>query len=433
MPKVRIDYYPHDAQLPFHNDRYKVKFRGLIAGTGSGKTKAGASEALGWAWENPGSQGLIAAPMYRKFREVIIPSFEDLLNTSIDSTPFFTRFNRMEMSLDVFNGSKMWMIGLDKPEATEGMNIDWTWLDEARLVPKFEAAWESIMRRLRGSGQGHPLDDKVPEKAVGAWVTTTPDHPGSALNKLFEGRNKLENSKVYRMSIMDNAENLPAEYIANIRSTHTGGKYDRFVLGKFAAIGGVAFEYDYTVHTQGFKPPDPRTTSTRYGVDFGWTNPSAILAIKTDSDGRAYIVEEVYGRQLSMEQLTAHLHKLYETHGRGPVICDRSRPDSIQVFVDNGLDAIPDKSKRDDGIADLGGRFKIQGDGLARLYISPECVNLLDEIQTYDPALKVRDHAVDALRYGLAGLIIDDTWDPSKLALSFGPRVGSRRRRRRVR
>ncbi|GAH10618.1 unnamed protein product, partial [marine sediment metagenome] len=114
MVETTISYYPHEAQLPFHNDRYKVKFRGLIAGTGSGKTKAGANEALGWSWENPGSQGLIAAPAFRKFREVIIPAFEDLLNTSIDSTPFFTRYNRMEMSLEVFNGSKMWMIGLDK-------------------------------------------------------------------------------------------------------------------------------------------------------------------------------------------------------------------------------------------------------------------------------------------------------------------------------
>lgn len=427
--EATIEYYPHEAQLPFHLDRYKVKFRGLIAGTGSGKSKAGGKEALDWAWENPGSQGLIAAPMYRKFREVIIPAFEDLLNSNIDATPFFTRFNRMEMSLDVFNGSKIWMIGLDKPEASEGMNIDWVWLDEARLVPKLSEAWDSILRRLRGSGKGRPIDSRVPERAIGAWITTTPDHPGSYLNKLFEGRDRLENSKVYRMSIMDNTH-LPAEYIANIKQTHTGGKYDRFVLGKFAAIGGAAFEYDYTVHSQDIKLPDKRTLSIRYGVDFGWTNPSAILAIKIDSDGRAYVLEEVYGRQMSMEQMTAHIHQLYKTHGRGTVVCDRSRPDNIQVFVDAGLDAVPDKSKRDDGIADLGGRFKVQGDGLTRIYISPECENLIDELQTYDDTLKIRDHAVDALRYGLAGLIIADTWDPSKLALSLGPRTGSRRRRR---
>ncbi len=431
MVKVRIDYYPHEAQMPFHNDRYKVKFRGLIAGTGSGKSKAGGKEALDWAVENPGSQGLIGAPSFRKFREVIVPTFEDLLNSNIHKTPFFTRFNRMEMSLDVFNGSKIWMIGLDSPESTEGMNIDWAWIDEARLIPKFEEAWESIMRRLRGSGRSRPLDDKVPENAIGAWITTTPDHPGSCLHGLFEGRDRLDDSKVYRMSIMDNAAYLPAAFIKNIRDTHKGGKYDIFVLGKFAAIGGAAFEYDYTIHSQGIKLPDKRTLSIRYGVDFGWTNPSAILAIKTDSDGRAYVIEEVYGRQMSMEQMTVHLHKLYKTHGRGPVVCDRSRPDNIQVFVDAGLDAIPDKSKRDDGIADLGGRFKIQGDGLTRIYISPDCENLIDELQTYDINLKIRDHAVDALRYGLAGLIIDDTWDPSKIALSLGPRVGSRRRRRR--
>jgi len=252
MPKVRIDYYPHDAQLPFHNDRYKVKFRGLIAGTGSGKTKAGGKEALDWSWENPGSVGLIAAPAFRKFREVIIPTFEDLLNANIGNTPFFTRFNRAEMSLDVFNDSKIWMIGLDKAEAAEGMNIDWAWIDEGRLVPKFGEAWDSILRRLRGSGQSEPLDDKVPKKAVGAWVTTTPDHPGSALHSFFEGKDRDPEAKVYRMSMDDNRGNLSEAYIEGMKRTHSGGFYDRFILGRFAAIASGAFEFDYAVHVQGF-------------------------------------------------------------------------------------------------------------------------------------------------------------------------------------
>lgn len=252
MPTVEIQYFPHKAQLPFHNARYNVKYRGLIAGTGSGKTLAGGKEALDWAWENPGSIGLIVAPAFRKFREVIIPSFEKLLNNKIDRTPFFTRFNRMEMSLDAFNGSKIWMIGLDKAEAAEGMNIDWAWVDEARLIPKFGEAWDSVRRRLRGSGLGHPVDDQVPENAVGAWITTTPDHPGSALHTFFEGRERDPESQVYRMSMDDNLENLGKAYIEGMKRSHSGGFYDRFILGRFAAVAGGAFPFDYAVHVQTF-------------------------------------------------------------------------------------------------------------------------------------------------------------------------------------
>lgn len=406
MPTVRIDYYPHDAQMPFHKDRYKVKFRGLIAGTGSGKTKAGGKEALDWAWENPGSVGLIAAPAFRKFREVIIPTFEDLLNSQIGSTPFFIRYNRAEMSLEVFNGSKIWMIGLDKAEAAEGMNIDWVWVDEARLIPKFGDAWDSILRRLRGSGLSTPLDDKVPKKAIGAWVTTTPDHPGSRLYDFFEGKERDPESKVYRMSMDDNLANLGEAYIAGMKRTHSGGFYERFILGRFAAISAGAFEFDYTVHVQLFEGLFLKDNMRRiaYGVDFGWTNPSAVVAVGLDGDDRAFVTDELYRSRLSEDDLIAECELLESKWGRGIFWCDASEPRTITALRRAGLNARPNKSKRDDGIRELGGRFKDAGDGRRRLYISPSCVNLIEELQLYDADKKEHDHAVDGLRYAMMGV-----------------------------
>lgn len=411
MPEVFIDYYPHDKQRPFHEDRYDVKYRGLIAGTGSGKTKAGAKEALDWAWENPGSIGLVAAPAFRKFREVIIPAFEALLNTKIDSTPFFNidaetknwstkGYHRQAMCLDVYNGSKIWMVGLDKAEASEGMNLDWAWVDEARLIPKFGDAWDSIRRRLRGSGLSKPYDEHVPEKAVGAWITTTPDAPGSALHSFFEGRDKDPEAKVYRMSIMDNPH-LPQDFIDGIKRSHSGGLYDRFVLGVFAAVASGAFEFDYAVHVQGFKMPEVRNIV--YGIDFGWTNPSAIIAIALDGDGRAFVIDEFYQSRISEQGLQSECIRLKEKWGDGTFWCDPSRPDTISSLNVAGIDARGNKSKRDDGIAETGGRFKDAGDGRARLYISPECVNLIEELQLYEANRKERDHAVDALRYAVMG------------------------------
>lgn len=403
--KIRNDYFPHDAQMPFHNDRYKAKFRGLIAGTGSGKTLAGGKEALDWTVENPGSAGLVAAPAFRKFREVIIPTFENLLNAKIDSTPFFTRYNRAEMSLEVFNGSKIWMIGLDKAEAAEGMNIDWAWVDEARLIPKFGDAWNSILRRLRGSGLSHPLDDKVPTKAVGAWVTTTPDHPGSSLHAFFEGRNRDPDSKVYRMSIDDNLANLGEAYVEGMKRTHSGGFYDRFILGRFAAIAVGAFELDYVVHVQGFETLFLKENMKRiaYGVDFGWTSPSAVVAVGLDGDERAYVADEIYRSRLSEDDLIAECELLKTEWGDGTFWCDASEPRTITALRRAGINARANKTKRDDGIRELGGRFKDAGDDRRRLYISPSCVNLIEELQLYDADKKEHDHAVDALRYAVMG------------------------------
>jgi len=44
--QILLNYLPHNAQIPFHKDRYKIRNRGLIGGGGTGKTEAGAWELL---------------------------------------------------------------------------------------------------------------------------------------------------------------------------------------------------------------------------------------------------------------------------------------------------------------------------------------------------------------------------------------------------
>jgi hypothetical protein len=411
MIKVTIKYAPHKAQLPFHQDRYKVRNRGLIGGGGSGKTEAGGFEAMSWAFENPGSVGLICAPTYKMLKRFVIPKLEKLLGVSaLENSPFVRDWQKTDMlvtfntfTLDgVSRPSKAWMVGLDKPESAEGMNLDWAWLDEARLVPKLESARQSILRRLRGSGASAPLDKHVPPNAVGLWVTTTPDAPLSDLFNFFEHPEKRNpESRVYRVTLDDNAENLPPEFVAEMKRSHSGGLYDRFILGRFAAVTGGAFEFDHMIHAQGVSPPELKEVI--YGLDFGWRNPSAVIAVGFDGDNRAYVLDEVYATQLSEEALIMEIRQLQERWGESTLWCDSSEPRTIASLQHAGLDARGNKSKREDGIREIGGRLKDAGDGRRRLYVSPDCVNLIEELQLYDPEKKEHDHAVDALRYAVMG------------------------------
>jgi len=70
-------------------------------------------------------------------------------------------------------------------------------------------------------------------------------------------------------------------------------------------------------------------------------------------------------------------------------------------MVRAGLNAKGNKSKRDDGIREVGGRLKKAGDERYRLLIHSRCVNLIAEMQVYDAKKKENDHGVDCLRYGL--------------------------------
>jgi len=278
------------------------------------------------------------------------------------------------------------------------------------------------MRRLRGSKMSIPFDKKrVPENAVGMWVTTTPDDIGSDLYDFFENPDERNpNSKVYRMCLDDNAENLEPEYIAEMKRTHTGPLYERYIEGLFVGLGGGAFGFDYSIHVvdkgefddepyllrQGGAPLLPLEGFERrvgFGVDFGWTAASAIIPTMFDGDDRVFVPEEFYGSRMSPQGLVNECTLMEGIYGRGTFWCDSSRPDNITIMSREGLDARPNKSKRDDGIAELGGRFPDAGDGFRRIYIARECVNLIKELQVYNPDRKEFDHATDALRYGVMG------------------------------
>jgi hypothetical protein len=121
-----------------------------------------------------------------------------------------------------------------------------------------------------------------------------------------------------------------------------------------------------------------------------------------DGDGRAYVLDEIYQRQMRTQDLIAECMALMKKYGTGKLICDRSEPQTIDEMRRGGLKAVAYEVKRDDGIRQLGERFKRAGDGRPRLFVLPCCVNLISELQTYDVERKENDHAVDALRYALA-------------------------------
>lgn len=404
--EIPIKYVPFPEQEMFHRDRYKIRFRAIFAGTGGGKTFAGIFEALSWAFENAGSVGIICEPTYDMIKRNLIHQFlEDFLGVPIEASPLVYRYIRSENLLELncpepygHLTSKIYFIGLDKPEAAEGQSVDWVYVDEARLVPKFLGAWESLVRRLRGSRT-------CVTKNVGAWVTTTPDFPGSDLYNFFVDPNlKDKDSRSYSWSLHDNIH-VDKEYKDSIVRTHWGSKAERFVNGKFALDGNLAFNFDDNLHIVDDLPDkEGGFRYMVYGVDWGWTTPSCILAVGIDGDGRAYVVEEFYKKKVPKKRLIEVAKSMVERWGDGKIFCDRSEPESIEDFVRARLRAVANKRGREEGIREVGSRFFIEGDGRPRLFIHRSCVNLRSELIRYVETKKQDDHGVDALRYALGNI-----------------------------
>ena len=139
----------------------------------------------------------------------------------------------------------------------------------------------------------------------------------------------------------------------------------------------------------------------RFGVDFGWTNPTALVVVAYDGDGRVWVLDEFYKSQVGVKELIGVSKAFILKYGNGEFLCDRSEPQSIVNLQMAGFRAKDYEFKREDGLKELGARFPKAGDGLPRIFIARHCVNLISELLEYKVEAKERDHAVDALRYAL--------------------------------
>jgi len=390
-----LRYTPHPEQLKFHAGRDVWSQRAILAGTGAGKTLAGLSEDLAWSQRYPGSVGYIFEPNYPMVRRILLPTIATslLLGESWETHPLIADYNKQDARVDFKNGSQWWFISLEEPENAEGPNIDYAHVDEARLVRHFDVAWKTILRRLRSSGRC-----RVSVKPS-VWITTTPDYPGTPLFDTVENPlTKSPNIHAYRWSIYENPK-LSRDFLSEIERSHTGSLAERFIYGRFAQVGSGSFPFDSTLHIKSVGREFLK--EIRYGVDFGWTNPTAIIVLGFDSDDRAYVLEEIYKSQMGKEEILASLLEFKKTIGPGQIFCDPSGPETIEYLKRGGLNVQGNIFKREDGIRELGSRFQKAGDGQPRLFINSKCVNLISELLEYREDVKERDHAVDALRYAM--------------------------------
>lgn len=398
-PGPKYYRYVPDAgeQLSFHAAREIYRFRAAICGTGGGKTLCGLAEAISWAKSYPGSVGYIFEPSFPMVRRILLPTLKTrwLLGNPLVANPDVKRFNRGDMRLDWENGSEWWFVSLEDAESAEGPNVDYAMLDEGRLVRHFDTALKVILRRLRGSDQsrGYP---------TGLWITTTPDAPGSELHNFTENpKTRHPECRIFRWSIFQNPH-LTKEYVRDIVATHHGGLAERFVHGRFAAVGVGTIPFDYSKHvlTQG---QFHRNIIIKwiYGVDLAWTNPSCIIVIGLDKDGRAYVVDEFYQPRVTQDAVLAAAKAFEGTYGKGRFYVDPTQMQTMEWLRSKGLDARKSLPKRPEGIRHLAGYFPDAGDGQPRIKILSRCVNLIAELQVYDESKKEFDHAVDCTRYAL--------------------------------
>ncbi|MEV4320977.1 PBSX family phage terminase large subunit [Microbispora rosea] len=314
-------------------------------------------------------------------------------------------------------GRKVYIAGAyneGSADKIRGLSLVGAYVDEASTMP--ESFWVMLLTRL-----------SVPGAQL--FATTNPDGPQHWLLKNYLQRARLhldgdgqlhrhdgdDRLNLHRFSfrLADNP-NLTAEYVAAVSAEQTGLWYRRLILGEWCLAEGVIYEaWNPARHVVDELPGITRWIVM--SMDYGTTNPFHALMIGLGVDRRLYVAHEFrwdskkQRGSLTDAEYSARLRAWAEGLNIRPeytVIDPSAASFRVQLHRDGWSSVLADNDVVD-GIRDVASLF-----ATGRLLVSSACPELIAEIPAYawDPAaaekgedkpIKVADHGVDALRYGI--------------------------------
>ena len=373
----------------FHETQSQVaksekRFRVVLCGRRWGKTTLAIYEMIAKAVSKDDRRVAYIAPNYQQARDI---AWEQLKRICLPIT-IKANEQRLEIKVKTQDGgeSLITLRGWESIETLRGQFFDLLVLDEVASYRNFWTGWHEVLRPALTDRKGDVLFIGTPK----------------GFNHFYDLYNTEDKDyQSFHFTSYDNPH-IPADEIDKSKEEVSEDRFAQEYLADFRKMEGLVYkEFERERHVK--DKTFIGTEETILGIDFGYTNPSEILKIIRQGDNY-HIESEWYKTRQSTNQIaTAALN--YKPIRVYP---DPAEPDRIEQLNDAGL-YIQDVSKDiTAGIDTIHALFKQN-----RLTVSPKCLNLIHELETYsyqedkgiknpeEKPIKLNDHALDALRYAL--------------------------------
>lgn len=419
---------PTQRQQEFRDSPAKYKLYG--GAMGGGKSWALSAEALRLALGFNGNKIFLCRHEATAFRLTtlqtllkLIAQIEELMGKKILSS-----HKKTEKTLNFVNGSCIIYGALGEVsdfERIKSLEIGAFGIDEASET--VEANYLMLKSRLRWrlpDGSCPPYRGLLVSNPEPGWVKDTFVTP-QRMNC------EMDEHKFIQALPTDNPY-LPDGYIDDLRKTNPPAWVDKYVKGSWEAMEGQIWPmFDYNTHVI-----TPFTIPSNWkrirAIDHGQTHPTCCLWMAIDNDGNIFVYKEYYspgvvsehckmikrmsaGEEYSVSYLDPSCWgKTREKEGKLWSINDEYKEQGIRCRqanneVDAGLNRVGEFMLTDENrIHPITGKK-----GSPALFIFNNCKNLLIEIPDYiwkpqkreeqskEAPKKAKDHACDALRYGI--------------------------------
>lgn len=344
--------------------RSRKKIQVLGGGYGNGKTATCCVKGIGFAYDYPGSNGLIARSTYPKLNDTIRREFfkwcpKDHIKrwpTKDDNTLILKNGTTINFRYIAQRG-KHTVEGQTTSNLLSA-TYDWIIVDQLEDPEIQYKDFLDLMGRLRGSTPYKGNDETMPMSGPRMMLLTLNPtanwcykklvrpyhqflHTGLVTPELLVNNTTMEPIiEVVEGSTYENKDNLDSDFIEGLESTYKGQMRDRFLMGKWAAYEGLVYpQFTREKHmvprsdieeilVESEKTRSPYVNFEFF--DFGIAVPMCYCLGFVDYYGRVFIVEGYYktngGNLDEIGRFILDTREKYEgwINFDNPIMCDPS-------------------------------------------------------------------------------------------------------------
>jgi len=325
------------------------------------------------------------APTYQSARDITWEQLKKVVLPIVESI----NESRLEITVRTKDGgtSIIYLKGWEAVESLRGMRFDFLVLDEVASYRNFWAGWHEVLRPTLTDVRGEALFISTPK----------------GFNHFYDLFNTVSDDyKSFHFSTYDNPH-IPKDEVDTAKKELEENRFEQEYMGNFRKAEGLVFKgFDRTKHVTDEEPKN--VSDTIAGIDWGYTNPAAAYRIRIDGDKGYWIDSEYYKTGQTTESIVEAVKIMNPTK----VYPDPAEPDRCEIAKKLGLNVREVSKDIEAGIDVMQELFKQN-----RIHISPECKNLIYELETYhypetkqgqnekETPVKDTDHAIDCIRYAL--------------------------------
>ncbi|MCM8819498.1 MAG: PBSX family phage terminase large subunit [Candidatus Omnitrophica bacterium] len=359
------------AYKTFINSQKRYNF--IQGGAGAGKSEAVARKVVIRALIYAGRHLVV-----RKYATTLKQSVMHTIINILKSEKIVYEINKTERVITLSNGAEIIFMGLDDSEKIKSIHEILTiWVEEASEITRDD--FIQLDLRLRGNEDKQQiiLTYNPVSQAKFLLDEINKRSEDEVFYKIYTYKDNVFLSKTYK-KILNDIDDI------NYKNIYVDGIYTNndnsliFTNYKIEEININNFDY--------------------YGVDFGFNNPTAVVAIKKLDNNTVYVKEMLYKSRVTNNEL---IEFLKNKKINCKIYCDSAEPARIEEMRLAGLNAKPANKSVKEGIAYLK-QLKLVVDG----------VNLIKELEGYcykvnkegnltEEIVKLNDHLIDAMRYAI--------------------------------